>query len=314
MHLVSGVDITQEILINMPIIKVTDTFIKVNDLPNYVDVDYNKEFGLPTEEQLAIATSKSGDNWTPETRDPLNWYIFDPGNDVNPRWVTNVEYDPVPVSGMGSFDLPLDNAGKTGTLQPIPCGGTFNDRYSFGTNFIFYGNGGPRNKGYTKINEGTWIKHNAGIGDQFTGGPGSGGFGNPFTQIWRSGSLEFTIKPEKSNCTITSGSLFPQQNTANATVDAAIAGDGPTLKTLEIPIKGINDPIGAPDPDVFKYVTDVEFPNYSRYGSEKLIWAEYDRYDPNYDQGLILQNLQHTFRTFSVKLLDGKLNITYITT
>lgn len=290
---------------------VINSVIKVGNLPNYVDVDYNKDFSLPSEEQLNIATAKSGDNWTPNTTDPLNWYIFDPGNETNPQWVTN---ELLPGSsilgGMGNLDATMNKYGKVGTLQPLPTNSSFNDRYSFGTNFIFYGDGGPRNKGYTKINEGTWIKHNAGIGQQTF----LGYLVNPFTQIWRSGSLEFTIKPEKSNCTITSGSLFPQLSSPSVGLGVFGAGDAPTLDKISVAAKGLLNPNGSPgDPGTDREYIDVEVPNYRFYGNEKLTWAEYNQGVPNYNAGLILSNIQHTFRTFSVKLVNGKLKIIYTT-
>jgi hypothetical protein len=300
----------------MVIYVVRDTIVKVGDLPNFVDVDYNKDFGLPSEESLDLATPQSGDNWTPVTRDPLNWYIFDPGNETNPQYVTNELYNPSAstFAGMGSFDATLDTYGQAGSLQPLPVFGSFNDKYSFGTNFTFYPNGGPRNKGYTKIDEGTWIKHNAGLGDQKNPGPGGGAFMNPFTQVWRSGSLEFTIKPEKSNCTITSGSLFPQPTEVTPGPASGTAGDGPTLQKVNFPVEGLGNPNGSPgSPLPAGQIPEmsIEVPSYYFYPSEKLTWAENDKFAVNPDAGLILQNIQHAFRTFSVKLVNGKLKIIY---
>lgn len=290
-----------------------DTFVKLENSPGFPsEIDVFEEFGSPTQEQVVLNRRPSLDNFTPVAHDPLNWYIFDPGSETNPKFVTDELFDP----GIFGFGNGIQ-WGEQGSLQPLPCGGMFDQKYSHGTNFNLYSNGGPRNKGYTRIDDGTWIHINNGIGsfdsvlNQWV---------DPHTEVWREGSIEFTIKPEKNNCTIFSGTLYPRTYGVSSSDEALggssdTVGKSPTVSYSALAHKGQLDP-DAPDNSEGQLphlrierkvgpnslTQDITAAAYTNSGGQ---------YAPDYDKGLVLSNIESGYRTFSVKLIDGKIKIIY---
>lgn len=74
---------------------------------------------------------------------------------------------------------------------------------------IFYSEGGPRNNGYTTINDGIAFKVNSNIEAVYNQYARQIQINN---SAWKHGSIELTIRPTKQNCTIMSGATGTRNN------------------------------------------------------------------------------------------------------
>ena len=256
----------------------TNIHIKLSDSPGIVEFDPQTDAGLPTEEQLGIIQNKTIDNNTVLTKDPCNWFIFDPGiPNNNPGWVrTNTNAN----RGEFIFDNP-------GAAMPV-----YNAE---GTDYTFNQTGGPRNLGYTDIGENTWVRVNNYVAYQDVYGVTY----DPRTEIWKQGTLEFTLKPTKANCTIISGTNFPQNN-------------GPFAVRTEAPGKQTH---WATAPDGLGNNQLIEYP--FREGKQELS-AFYnghkfdgDFWVPDPALGITFTDDTESYRTFGVDLVNGIIRVRY---
>jgi hypothetical protein len=277
-----------------------DTYISVGSLPSFSDFNPAEDATLPTEAQLGIANYLNVDNQTPAVSDPANWFIFDIGDENDPskpQWMT--------LSNTGVLAPSLGAApyGPTNSNNLTP-GATFNNVTKHGINCQGFTSGGPRNLGYVEISDSTWWRLNNYVDNSI--------LTNSFTlrnEAWKEGSLEFTIRPDKENCTLASGALFAGDSAAGS-------------------LSGIQEPPGKQQttilvPDGIDNNTRVEV--IQEYGvgpgEEKGYAAKYTYLmsgnsgqviqTPDPASGVNLTDARSTFRLFKVDLVNGLIRVSY---
>lgn len=271
----------------------TNLYVKLADNPAFTDIEYS-DLSMPTEQELGINTTQSFDNFTVLNYEPMNWLIFDPstGEANSPEWTY----------ANGNTDGDLADAGALMFRDP---GAGLPLYKSHGSNYQFFTDGGPRNKGYTNISDQTWIRLNNYLGYQTNQGVTVA----PYNQVWKTGALEFTIKPTKSNCTLLSGTLLG--DSVPTTVTGSIPDNRPNVKLEEVRT-GVD--IGSGTDVLGAELKTISGPSQSTPYAEDL---DYDITDgvltilPNPKLGLVLSNTDHLFRTFNVDIVDGFLRVSY---
>ena len=176
-----------------------NTHINIGSLPNFSEFIPSEDATMPTEAQLGLGNYLNVDNQTPAVADPANWFIFDAGDDADPsrpKWMG--------IDNAGAIaplpDGPIYGPTKSRNLTP---GATFNNATVHGSGCQAFTSGGPRDLGYINISDKTWWRLNNFVSD-------SDIYGNATlkNEAWKEGSIEFTLKPDKENCTLISGALF----------------------------------------------------------------------------------------------------------
>jgi hypothetical protein len=272
-----------------------NVYIKIEDNPAFSDFNA-ADFGLPTEAELTRAYADRVDNFSIPEQDPTNWLTFDPGDgDVNsPAWVSK------------NTNNSVNDTWGTNSLVFRSSGESLPVYQTHGTNFEFRSSGGPRNLGYTEITDDTWIRMNHQLGYQEAGGA-LRQFNN---EVWKEGSIELTLKPTKSNCTILSGTVLSDIKTQSATFDLSQEGEQYGILT---PATGTGDTIKQEAKRVYGVQQDnVYADTYDVYlapgaaGSAPIPYIYED-----IKKGLVLTDLKHTVRTFKADLVDGLIRISY---
>lgn len=305
-----------------------NTYIKLEDTPNFVDKQPS-EFGIPSEELIGLGSTDGLDNQYPMVADPVNWMIFDCG-----------EYDPIDFMPEDSSERinPKLSANKTpwymrhiyvnndlntgitltdpsnvnyytyvGRLVANNPGAKFPEMYTTHFEFShFFKNNGPRDKGYMKIDERSWIRVN---NYTATGSPAY----DPRVlknEAWRSGSIEFTIRPEKANCTLLSGQIWPEGRTTGSIQGTVSDSPGKQIALTAWPDGttdgqrlqfGLQYGIGQGE--------ETAYP-------ESKVWVVSRSGGPTLEfnderGGATLTSIRHTFRTFKVDLVDGRIRVSY---
>jgi len=264
----------------------TDIHIKLENSPSIHEFNPQIDAGLPTDAQLGIIQNKTVDNYGLLVKDPCNWFVFDPGIEgSNPSWV-----------------IRNPNAGRGEFIFTDP-GAYLNVYKAEGTTYSFNETGGPRNLGYTDIDENTWVRINNYVGYQSPYGQ----LIDPRTEVWKEGAIEFTLKPTKSNCTIISGTNFPINN-------------GPYAKRTTAPGRQ----------SYFTYVEDGNRDeSVAGYGDQQLIhlperegkqevsaffngWKIVSKITvPDPAAGITLSDDTEAYRTFGVDLVNGIIRVRY---
>lgn len=281
-------------------------YVPADAIPSITEFIPSEDATLPTEDQIGIGQYKVVDNQTPAVRDPANWFVFDigdPENSSRPKWMS-VNSDGVVLPrkySAGSTYGPTES----GNITP---GATFANAMVHGTGCQGYSFGGPRNLGYIDISDSTWWRINNYV-DNRTLYVGQ----TLKNEAWKEGSLEFTLKPTKLNCTLISGALFTGIGLAGS-----LAGSqeppGKQVSIGDVP-NGIGPNIDA--------TTKVEF--ITQYGigpgEEKGYISEWDYYVtegtgqvvtvPNVAAGINLTDAKSSYRLFKVDLVNGVVRVTY---
>jgi hypothetical protein len=264
----------------------TNIHIKLQDSPSIHGFDPAVDAGLPTDEQLGIIQNKTVDNYGIIVKDPANWFIFDPGvENSNISWA---KANPNPGRGELMFTNP---------------GAYINVFRAKGTQYTLNRSGGPRGLGFTTIDEKTWIRINNYVGYQDY----YGNFQDPRTEIWKQGSIEFTLKPTKQNCTIISGTNFPVNNGPYA-----LRTQAPGAQTYSAYIEDGNSDESLPQ-NADKQL--IEFPE--RQGKQEVS-AFFNGFKivngvvfPDPAAGITLSDDTEAYRTFGVDLVNGIIRIRY---
>lgn len=270
------------------------TKILIQDNPVVSEFD-PADFGLPTQAELDKSYSRGVDNFSSFEADPINWLIFDPGNgdDASPTWV--------------SKSLASGKLSEAGALQFVNPGAYLNTVSSFGSNAEFFATGGPRNKGFTNISDSTFLRMNHQLGYQDS----YGSIIHLRNEVWKQGSIELTIKPEKENCTLLSGTIFGDVKDGLGGFNVPLFTNGAQI------IQGTTE-IGV---DATAHTELIEY-SYTNAVSENAPYSEaYITYtDPqtgipyvytDSSAGLVLGNIDHVVRTFKIDIVDGVLRISY---
>lgn len=266
--------------------------IDIDDAPTYV----------PTEEQLGLAFYEVVDNQTPQVSDPVQYFVFDPNN-----FESLVE---------GEQPLNFDES-----ISTLP------NNFKFGQ-AEYFASGGPRNLGYANISDNSYVRTNnfvladtnLNLEARFI-----------FNEIWKEGSIELTIKPEKDNCTLLSGVLTSGMNNNSYESPFAIGNQGgfnlastftyfKTRTKQYIPYKTEDDR---------GYINNVmkAFPiewaegNGYGVGQEALVENSRDVFVlgdlvtpgsiPDASNGASLIDSISQFRLFKVDIVDGYLKVSY---
>lgn len=277
-----------------------DLHINVGSLPSFSEFNPAEDATMPTEAQLGIGQYLNVDNQTPAVRDPANWFIFDVGDDADPsrpKWMQ--------INNQGVVSLipgaPLYGPTESTNLTP---GATFNNAITHGSNCQSFTSGGPRNLGFINISDTTWWRLNNFVPN------------NSLTvsrtlknEAWKEGSLEFTLKPEKLNCTLASGALFAGEGNAGS-----VSGN------QESPGKQVgffNILDGIENDTIIEFVQE----NGVGPGEEKGYPAKYFytttqttgqvQQIPDPEGGVSLTDARSTHRLFKVDLVNGFIRVSY---
>ena len=273
------------------------TYIKVEGLPSFVDFDPTENGGYPTDNQLGLAEYPILDNQTPIAADPANWMIFDAGDPTDPS---------KPVWGW-------DNDGTSG-YDGQTINGFVNPGARHPWNRIMTSNkyekiidGGPRDLGYTNIDDETYIRVNNYVFTET---------GTSRNEAWKSGSIELTLKPTKENCTILSGAIFAGVGPAGSAT--YVAPPGKTIGHLNVP--NAIDPLPNSLNGSGQYI-EVQLEHGLSIGDEKAIPGGYETFvSPSGggtitfaspDAGVTLTDSKHTYRSFKVDLVNGIIRVSY---
>lgn len=260
--------------------------IHVEANPAYGSTDVTEILGFPTTRLLGIDVQQTVDNFGLITRDPCNWFVFDPGNAElnNPTWAS------------------LNTVNGKTQIALVDPGAEFPTYDVFGSGSTLYSTGGPRNKGYANIHESTHYRINRYVPRQTQ----SGSFIDKHTDIWKNGSIEFTLMPNKQNCTILSGTEYGMDSAATSRngMDAVYNHTYPPSK--QFIERTVNNGSNQQVVDL-KVVQGAE--------SDIGYWAAWEYNGntiiPTRSAGINLSNIEHTFRTFKVFLLNGILCVSY---
>lgn len=167
----------------------TNTVIEAGNLPSYAIYDKTKLDEVLLE-QTGYDEIPVKDLHTPIGTDPTNWMIFDAGLTAGTDYGTTPQW-----MGWGTTNI---NPVALSPYAAFPQQVWYNAPSS---NPEF--NNGPRNLPYLNVSQRTFVKINRGITN--------GSLTTPTmltNDAWKnSGALEFTIKPNKANCTLISGAF-----------------------------------------------------------------------------------------------------------
>jgi len=270
------------------------TQILIQDNPVVSEFD-PADFTLPSQDELNKSYFRGVDNFSSFEADPVNWFIFDPGNgDASyPTWVSKNQ-----------------NSGtlaEAGSLKFANPGAYLNTISSFGSNCEFFVAGGPRNKGFTNISDNTFIRMNHQLGYQDS----YGSIVHLRNEVWKQGSIELTIRPEKDNCTILSGTILGDKKTGIPKLTATAYTNGQQISSSTLSTGA--ETTGSSE--------NVQFSNPSATPSIAPYTEQYTYdHDPstgityvytNAAAGLTLSNVDHIVRTFKVDIVDGVLRLSY---
>ena len=278
-----------------------DTYINVGSLPSFSEFNPETDATLPTEAQLGIGQYLNVDNQTPAVTDPANWFIFDAGNDADPsrpKWMQLSNTGAVsPVLGAAPY-------GPTESLNLTP-GATFNNVITHGSGCESFMSNGPRNLGFINISDTTWWRLN-----NFVPNNSLTNTRTLRNEAWKEGSIEFTLRPEKQNCTLVSGALFAGFGAAGSVSGGQDAPGKQTVVLSDVP-DGINN-----DTKI-----EVIQENGVGPGEEKGYNAKYfftatqttgqvAAY-PDPEGGISLTDARSTYRLFKVDLVNGIIRVSY---
>lgn len=281
----------------------TDVYIKLENTPSFNDESVETRGGLPTEAETFFGQQQVLDNNTPISQDPANWFIFDvgdlnapnPATSSTPTWMAFYN---------GSLQQRLDPSSND-PERPINPGAKFKIVQYRGTGCTGYMTGGPRNKGYVDISDSThWIFNKT-----------------QNNESWQTGSIEFTIKPTRENCTITSGYLSGRGTTVLGSVPWA---PDQQIKTVSVDdgIKSDRTPFGEIEAEEAQSI-EISLSNGAVAGQEK---AHYNGYEiinvgtatmpkfaafPDLSKGLRITDGRSYYRSFKVDLVDGIIRVSY---
>jgi hypothetical protein len=264
----------------------TNTVIEAGSLPSYSIFDKTKLDEVLLE-QTGYEEVPVKDLHTPIGNDPTNWMIFDAGSTINadldltPQW-------------MGWYPA-TDSYGVIAPYSAFPQQVWYN-----ASNSAPVLSNGPRNLGYLDVSQRTFAKINNGITNGVLYGP------ELLNNVaWKNaGALEFTIKPNKSNCTLISGAFAYLTQIATYSV-AAGAQTSNSLsdkqyQKVELPITS-NIGVG-PETAMFNGFSLFT----SSSGQAQFITA-------NTEMGLSLTANNTDIKRFKIELIDGKVAIAFDT-
>ncbi len=288
-----------------------DVYIKLENIPSFNDESLETRGQLPTEAEVFFGQNQGIDNQTPLGLDPAIWYIFDTGSSddhpINPSTPTWMYYT------------------SSGQLrQRKNPGGNFNGfTYYFGT-CPTYETGGPRNKGYAEVTDSMYWRFNNDV-------PKIPDVRNPFefwglyNESWKTGSIEFTIRPTKENCTLLSGSLTGEGETI---LNAPKNTPGRQTKIIEVEdgIKNEFDPLNVGGPSRVSQQIEIG-PSYGIVAGEEKAYPgghitvqmnsgqggvppQFITF-PDPSKGLTLTDGRSYYRSFKVDLVDGIIRVSY---
>ena len=278
-----------------------NVYINIEDNPAFSEFD-PQDFTLPTEAELTRGYADRIDNFTVPETDPTNWLTFDPGNGdrFSPAWVkrntSNNPYDGYELNSL-AFEY----------------GGESVDFYkTYGVNFELRSSGGPRNLGYTEISDDTFIRMNHQVGYQTD----TGAIKRANNEVWKEGSLEFTLKPTKNNCTLISGTVMSDPKTQQITFNLSPTGQQYGLLQAQTGVDDLDNTANkiyqeakrlyAVEQDsVYADTYDVVYIAPTS-GSQPIPYI----YE-NIKNGLVLTDLTHTVRTFKVDIVNGLIRVSY---
>lgn len=304
---------------------VVDTYINAGNNPT-INKFKPSEHGVPTEGQLGINQSEGLNNHNPNTSDPTNYFIFDAG-----EWdpIDNPATTPKPYStrwwmihNPDTLDGKLYNGEYTastiyqdGDHNP---GGVFNEIANYGyklDSYRFYPNRGPRNLGYMKVQNQGWLRINNEVASDFNV------IGNPIAALkneaWLQGSLEMTIRPQKSNCSIVSGANFPRPIESIGSVTPPDPG-GNSIGLYQVPtgleppnVPGVVDDLITVETTVENGVGPGE--EYAQPGSLAFFGNPTTGYRQvaSIEYGLSLTTTKNTSKYMNIALVNGIVTLQY---
>lgn len=247
---------------------------------------------MTEEERLDLQEKAIAPNETPvysKGQDPLNWYDFEQGNsDV---FAIGVNSDGgTQTLGYGTF----------ANMHPLRPEANIQATFNGKSLEFHYGprEDGPRKEGYMSVSK-TWMMINDNVPETII-------FPKNY-QVWKTGAIQLTIRPQSENCVLLSGGLDGRSSSNGV-------GDGLTF----VPVKFNNFYSFTNDPVNKFQSVDKTVRNEEEGVATSLIgyWTvppvSTFVSQPSLADGITLSDSLSIPRYFEVKIVDGYVNIVYV--